>query len=228
MAKLSDLVLRSSEITGVPLPTVREISRRLRENHLIQTGVGGRYGGADMTPEHAAGLLTALMIVRTSATSMRSVARLTRSHLEDLKSYSGRWSRILALPQLRGLKSAHTFGDAFTALLASIADGDLERAIKKWALDKPHGTGSFFELTVKIDSPNPFLQASIEFHTSAFDRLTMFYTRPRDKVTFEGLPRRWSDISEEPRYDLRVSATLQDPTLKSIGLLLRNSEVEYG
>jgi hypothetical protein len=45
MAKLSDLVLRSSEITGVPLPTVREISRRLRENHLIQTGVGGRYGG---------------------------------------------------------------------------------------------------------------------------------------------------------------------------------------
>jgi hypothetical protein len=226
MAKLSDLVLRSSEITGVPLPTVREISRRLRENHLIQTGVGGRYGGADMTPEHAAGLLTALMIVRTSATSMRSVARLTRSHLEDLKSYSGRWSRVLALPQLRGLKPAHTFGDAFTALLASIADGDLERAIKKWALDKPHGTGSFFELTVKIDSPKPFLQASIEFHTPS--RLTMFYARPRDKLTLEDWPRRWSDISEEPGYDLRVSATLQESTLKSIGLLLRNSEVEYG
>jgi hypothetical protein len=226
MAKLSDLVLRSSEITGVPLPTVREISRRLRENHLIQTGVGGRYGGADMTPEHAAGLLTALMIVRTSATSMRSVARLTRSYLEDLKSLSGRWSRVLALPQLRGLKPAHTFGDAFTALLASIADGDLERAIKKWALDKPHGTGSFFELTVKIDSPKPFLQASIEFHTP--DRLTMFYARPRDKLTLEDWPRRWSDISEEPGYDLRVSATLQESTLKSIGLLLRNSEVEYG
>jgi hypothetical protein len=226
MAKLSDLVLRSSEITGVPLPTVREISRRLRENHLIQTGVGGRYGGADMTPEHAAGLLTALMIVRTSATSMRSVARLTRSYLEDLKSLSGRWSRVLALPQLRGLKPAHTFGDAFTALLASIADGDLERAIKKWALDKPHGTGSFFELTVKIDSPKPFLQASIEFHTPS--RLTMFYARPRDKLTLEDWPRRWSDISEEPGYDLRVSATLQESTLKSIGLLLRNSEVEYG
>jgi hypothetical protein len=120
--------------------------RRTCANHLIQTGVGGRYGGADMTPEHAAGLLTALMIVRTPATSMRSVARLTRSYLKDLKSLSGRWSRVLALPQLRGLKPAHTFGDAFTALLASIADGDLERAIKKWALDKPHGTRSFFEL----------------------------------------------------------------------------------
>jgi hypothetical protein len=166
------------------------------------------------------------MIVRTSATSMRSVARLTRSYLEDLKSLSGRWSRVLALPQLRGLKPAHTFGDAFTALLASIADGDLERAIKKWALDKPHGTGSFFELTVKIDSPKPFLHASIEFHTP--DRLTMFYARPRDKITIEDSPRRWSDISEEPGYDLRVSASLQESTLKSIGLLLRNSEVEYG
>ena len=74
VAKLKDLVERCSEVTGVPLPTVREISRRLRENDLIQTGVGGRYGGADMKPEHAASRLTALMIVKTSATSMNSTA----------------------------------------------------------------------------------------------------------------------------------------------------------
>jgi hypothetical protein len=225
MAKLSDLVSRSAEVTGIPRPTVQEVSRRLREGKLIQTGTGGRYGGANMTSQDAARLLTALMIVRTSATSMRSVARLTESHLRDLKSHYGRWRRAVALPQLCRLKPSHTFGDAFSALLASIADGDFEAAIKKWALDRPPGTGSFFEITVKITSPSPFPEATIEFHTPAFDRLTMSYVRPQDRVTYENLPRRWSDVTYESGHDLRVSAILQDPTLKSIGLLLR-SETE--
>jgi hypothetical protein len=224
MAKLSDLILRSSEVTGVPLATVREVGRRLREDGLIQTGVGGRYGGAEMTAEHAAGLLTALMIVRAYSTSMRSVARLTRSHLKDLKSYYGRWNRVSALPQLCRLKPTHTFGDAFSSLLASVADGDLERATKKWTLYKTPVTGSSFELTVKIASPNPFPVAIIDFNTEAFGLLRMIYAPRRDKVTCEDWPRRWSEISDEPRNDLEVYATLCHPTLKAIGLLLRNSE----
>jgi hypothetical protein len=226
MAKLSDLVSRSAEVTGVSRPTVQEVSRRLREGKLIETGTGGRYGGVNMAPQDAARLLTALMIVKTSSTSMKSVARLTESHLRDLKSHYGHWPRAVALPQLSDLKPSHTFGDAFTALLASIADGDIEAAIKRWSLDRPPQTRSFFEITVKITSPSPFPEATIEFHTPAFDRLTMSYARPRDKVIYEQLPRRWSDVSDRSDHDLRVSATLQDPTLKSIGLLLR-SETEH-
>jgi DNA-binding IscR family transcriptional regulator len=226
MAKLSDLVSRSAEITGVPRPTVQEVSRRLREANLIQTGKGGRYGGAAMTPQDAASLLTALMIVRTSAPSMRTVAQLTRSHLRELKSYSGRWRRDVAPPQLYRLKPTHTFGDAFSALLASIAEGDLENTIKEWAQYGPFGTGFFFDLTVNIGSLLPFPEASIEFQTPAFDRWTMSYYRPRDKKNITPLPRRWSEGAVGWAYDLQVSATIREPTLKSIGLLLR-TETEH-
>ena len=225
MAKLSDLILRSSEVTGVPLATVREVSRRLREARLIRTGKGGRYGGADMTPDDATSLLTGLLIVRTSATTLRHIAPLTKSHLRDFKSL-GRWDRQLALPQLCCLKPRHTFGEALSALIASISNRDLEQSITKWALDRPRGVAPFFELTVKITSPI-LPEARIEFRSPAFDRLEMIYIRPRDKLSMVPLPRKWSDILEDDSQDLRVSATLQEATLKAIGLLLRNSETKH-
>jgi hypothetical protein len=224
MAKLSDLVSRSSEVTGVPIATVREISRRLREGELIRTGKGGRYGGADMTPRDAASLLTALLIVRASAVSLSDIVPLTRSHLSGLKS-PGRWGRQLALPQLCRLKPRHTFGEAFSALIASISNRELESSITKWALDRPRGFAPFFELTVKIVSP--FSEARIEFRSPAFDVLDMVYLRPRDQAAFLPLPRKWSDVPEDEAFDLRVSATLQEPTLKSIGLLLKNSDAKH-
>jgi hypothetical protein len=59
------------------LPTVREISRRLREARLIRQGKGGRYGAVQiMTPDDAASLLTALMLVKASAASFSAVARV--------------------------------------------------------------------------------------------------------------------------------------------------------
>jgi hypothetical protein len=227
MSKLSDLVSRSSEVTGVPVATVREISRRLREAGLIRTGTGGRYGGADMTPGDASSLLTALMLVSTSAGSLSDIALLTKSHLRDLISYGpGRWGRQLGLPQLCRLNRSHTFGDAFSALLASISSGDLERSIKKLAMDRPRGIAPNFELTVKINNPRPHREAFINFDIPSCPQW-MIYLRPRDKMIVSA-PRKWSEISDDPGGDLRVSATIQEPTLKAIGLLLRNSETEHG
>ena len=111
-----------------------------------------------MTPQDAASLLTALMIMKTSAPPMSTLARLTRSHLRELLSYNGRWKNddVAPPPQLYRLKPNHTFGDAFSALLASIAEGDLENSIKEWSHYRPFGIGFFFELTVKIGSLLPF------------------------------------------------------------------------
>jgi hypothetical protein len=226
MAKLSDLVLRASEITGVPVAKVREISRRLREAGLISTGHHGRYGGADMTARDAASLLTALLIVATSgasAASLNDIALLTKSHLQNLVARGDddrrSWSSKLALPQLSNLKFSHTFGDAFSALIASISNGELEQSIKKWNTRRPRGTTSRFEIRVQINKPAPHQEAGIGFRTATFDQ-SILYLRRGDIVLYP--PRNWSDIGDLG-YDLRVSGTLYEPTLKAIGVLLRGS-----
>jgi len=221
MAKLSDLVLRSSEVTGAPVPTVREISRRLREARLISTGKRGRYGGTDMAPEDAASLLTALLIVRASAASINNIALVTKSHLQDLicRGDDARrsWDRQLAPPQLSRLKLGHTFGEAFSALIASISNGDLERSIKKWNTGK-----GGFEIKVRIDKPTPHYGAYIEFRTDAFLQSEL-YLRRKDKTIVSYPPRNWSAIRDF-NNDLRVSATICEPTLKAVGVLLRSSD----
>jgi hypothetical protein len=237
MAKLTDLVLRSSEVTGIPAATVREIARRLREDGLIRTGKGGRYGGAEMAPSDAASLLTALLIVRASSISFNQIVRLTQSHLTDFRSYSsrngallfGRWHRRLRLPQLYRLGKGHTFGDAFSALIASIADGDLERATTEWAADRPKGASPYFAVSVDIYSPRPHREARIRFESPAFDVFELHYVRPPEAngLIFKAAPRRWSDLNDG-RFDLTVTASIRQETLKSIGVLLRNVEVYDG
>jgi hypothetical protein len=228
MAKLSDLVLGCSEVTGAPVPTVREISRRLREGGLISTGKRGRYGGTDMAPGDAASLLTALLIVRASAVSLNDIARLTKSHLQDLicrgDDAHRSWDSQLALPQLSRLKLGHTFGEAFSALIASISNGDLERSIKKWRSIRKWNTGGWrgFEIKVQINKPAPFYEAYIEFRIAAFTQ-SEIYLRPKDKSIVAYPPRNWSDIDDRAD-DLRVSATISEPTLKAVGVLLRSPD----
>jgi len=233
MAKLSDLISCTSEVTGVPFATVQEVGRRLREGRLIQTGKGGRYGGADMTPEDAASLLTALLIVRASSVSLNQIVRLTRSHLRDCRSYSPSqgdrlsfdgWSQKLALPQLCRLRKGHTFGDSLAALLRSIAEGDLERAIAHWASARAHGTPHYFQLAVKIIGPRPYSEARIEFDAAALKE-TLLYLKPSDVKRF-GIfqpkpPRKLRDLPDEPPgVDLMVSASVQEDTLTAIGRVL--------
>jgi hypothetical protein len=233
MAKLSDLVLRTSRVTGIPTPTVREVARRLREAGFISTGKGGRYGGAHMTPRDAAGLLTALLIVRATAISMAEIAPITKAYLRGLTSHSprghrmvlDRWDRRLRLPELCRLNSFHTFEDAFTALIASFVNRDFERGMAKW---------NCVSLFVKIGRPRPVgsrvpqPEAKIEFETGAFDRLDLFYISRRTAKRIEAISaRKWSDIPEDVEFDMYVGAEISERTLKSIGLLLRDSETKH-
>jgi hypothetical protein len=238
MAKLSDLISCSSKVTGVPEPTVREISRRLREAHLIRTGFGGRYGGADMTPEDAATLLTGILIVRASAVSLSKIVLATKSYLRKFRAYStsterlplGRWDRKLQLPQLYRLKTGHRFGEAFTALIASIMDGDFERALARWGSSSRTGGSRFFAIEVRIDSLRPHPEAWIQFDSSAFRELKLVYLNPRDAKNLiePQKPRNLSDLSYDTGFDLTVKATLGEQTLTSVARLLSNSEMKDG
>jgi DNA-binding transcriptional ArsR family regulator len=234
MAKLSELVSRSSEATGVAIATVREVSRRLREAGLIHTGKGGRYGGADMMPQDVAALLTGLMVARVAA-SLNDVAKHTTVHLQDLRAYHGnerlhlaRWDRRLALPQLCNLRAGHSFGEAFTALVASISNGELEDRVAKWSSARLPGSKAHFGLSVELLSPPPIRDARIIFQSSAFST-RMVYLLPRDakNTIIPSVPRGWSDIADGPP-DLFVTVSLQETALKAASLVLRESETRHG
>src|SRR5690242_721425 len=117
MAKLSDLVVQTSQVTGIGEATVRELARRLREAELIGTGKGGRYGGADMSSRDAARLLTGLLIVRATSLPLNEIAALTSIYLKGIKAHTGRgkqmvlarWDRNLGLHALCELDRGHTF-----------------------------------------------------------------------------------------------------------------------
>jgi hypothetical protein len=80
-----------------------------------------------------------------------------------------------------------------------------------------------------VDRSRPDYSARIEFDTSAFGPLRLYYIRARDarNTYVENKPRRWSDVPEDTASDLNVSAAIGDPTLKSIGVLLKNSEAKH-
>jgi hypothetical protein len=230
MAKLSDLVLLTSQITGLPEATVREVSRRLREAGLIQTGKGGRYGGADMMPKDAVSLLTGLSIVRAFSVPITEIAPITRAYLRRLTSHrphrdcmvSARWDTRLALTQLRRLKSGHTFEDAFTALIASFSNGEFEREMVKW-----NGVNLIIELYGALpgDVPDTDPGAIIYLNTGTFGEHNLAYIRHGSAgASYKVLPKNWSEIpGPSVFFDLTVSASYRLPTLKSIGLLLKNS-----
>jgi hypothetical protein len=232
MAKLSDLVRCTSDVTGTAEPTVREISRRLREGGLIHTGRGGRYGGAHMTRRDAASLLTGLLIAKSSPIAFADLASVSKQHL-NLTAHDAhgkqmilaRWSREAKLPGLCKLEVGHTFGDAFEALLGSFASGEFERTMPEWGA---------VNLDVAIHSPRPFRtrpdqEAIIELDSDAHGDVRMFYLRHRHgDLGDAAAPRKWRDISTEPQSDLLVAASISLPTLKSIGLLLKDPGGHYG
>lgn len=226
MAKLSDLILRTAETTGIPEPTVREIGRRLREAGLIQTGKGGRYGGAEMTPNDAACLLTGLLIAKASSPSFADIAVLTKSHLKDLTSHNtgrghriihARWDSRLGLSELRKLKRGHAFGEAFAALIASFVNGEFKQRMTKWG---------WVSVEVKIYSPRPLAfraaepEAEIAFETEAFGDVGLHFIRHRSAERVEDITSSsWSQINEGSDCDLIVGAEITQITLKSMGFV---------
>jgi hypothetical protein len=224
MAKLSDLVRGTSEITGVPVATVREVSRRLREGGLIRTGKAGRYGGAEMTRADAARLLTALMIAKASRISLNEIVSLTNTYLRGLTSHSprghhfvlDRWNQQLGLVELCRLKVGHTFEDAIVGLVSSMSSSNFKLKMPKW--------GSV-DVVVEVCEPTPQPEAKVIFHTTNFGTLDLSYIPCRQAKSLEAVQyKKWSDIPVHIQCDMRGRATITESTLKYITLMLGNYE----
>jgi DNA-binding transcriptional ArsR family regulator len=208
MAKLSELVSETSEITGVPIATVREIGRRLREAGLIRTGKGGRYGGADMTSSDAASLLTALLLSRASFLFHSDIVAQTRLYLNDFKAYHvkrdfmGRWDHRISLPKLCELDRGHTFGDALIALI------DFRNFLRD------------FRVEVGVVSPRPFPRAYIQFYTPRFGTIALDYLLPRDAQKQFSVDS--PDLYPQVPFDLLVTSIISHDSLIALA-----SRVDY-
>ncbi len=220
MARLSDLVLRTSEVTGVPEPAVREMGRRLREAGLISTGKGGRYGGAEMTSVDAARLVTSLMIAKASTFSHTKVVPLAKAYLTGLISHSGRrghlvvdrWNAKLGLFELCELKIGHTFEDAVAALFSSMATSSFKSAMQKW------GT---VRIRIELSDPKPDYRALVTISTGKIGNFGLFYFPRQFAQTLQPANiKNWSDIRTDYRFDLRARTSISESTLKHIGALL--------
>jgi hypothetical protein len=138
------------------------------------------------------------------------------------------WARSdkrLELSELCKLKSGHGFGEAFAALIASFVNGEFEQRMTKWR---------WVSVGVKIFNPRPTRvggpevpDAQISIETEAFGDSSLYFIPHRAAEGIEALaPSKWSEITET-HFDLRVGAEITEDTLKSIGLLLRNSEPSH-
>jgi hypothetical protein len=224
MARLSDLVQRTSEVTGTPVPAVRELGRRLREGGLIRTGKGGRYGGSDMTQRDAARLLTALLITKAEGTSLTNIVSQTKTCLA-LKAHGARgrglviapWNRRLGIPELCELKPGHSLEDAFTALIAVFSSQHFEGWMRK------QGAGEVL-LTLNNSQLEELMpEHAARIFIAGFKKAWMMtYMKASVAVLVDPtIPKAWSDFSARAGSDLFVESMITGRTFKAIGDLLQ-------
>ena len=130
-AKLTHLITALTGIFGETESAVREYARRLREAGLIATGQSGRYGGAPMTPQDAAILLTALMASNHAAHAPEAAKHYIRTRPMELAGKSQDYSGVL-LRGLASLPAEHNFLDALAAIIGASADGSMKEAYGKY------------------------------------------------------------------------------------------------
>jgi hypothetical protein len=115
MASPAQLVETISRVTGVPLPTVVDIDRKLVVGQL-RTEAGRGLHAARMTPLDAARLLTALMASPQANASVEAVERYTQTQVEVARSSE----KLFAAAKLRDLSSltaGHSFVEALHIMM---------------------------------------------------------------------------------------------------------------
>src|ERR1700693_2808724 len=85
MASPAQLVHAASDATGVPLPTVVDIDRKLVKGELRTKG-GRGFNAAQMTPLDAARLLTAVLASPQANASVDAVERYSHTRVDGKRS----------------------------------------------------------------------------------------------------------------------------------------------
>jgi hypothetical protein len=129
MASPAQLVETLSLVTGVPLPTIVDIDRKLVKANLRTKGGRGLHA-AQMTPLDAARLLTAVLASPQANASGEAVARYERTQVDKTRS-SDKLYGGAKLDDFSVLPPGHSYVDALASLIASVSGGALARLIAK-------------------------------------------------------------------------------------------------
>lgn len=129
MASPAQLVQVVSGTTGVPLPTVVDIDRKLVIGKLRTKG-GRGFSVAQMTPLDAARLLTAVLTCPQANAAADAVGRYAETRVDKMRS-SEKLFGAAGLDDLAGLPARHGFIDALAALIESASTGSLAELIAK-------------------------------------------------------------------------------------------------
>jgi hypothetical protein len=123
MATPAQLVRVVSSATGVPLPTIVDIDRKLVKGKLRTKG-GRGFNAARMTPLDAARLLAAVLGAPQANAAVDAVERYALTSPDKAHS-SDKLFATAKLNDLAALPARHSFVDALAALIASAATGYL-------------------------------------------------------------------------------------------------------
>ena len=119
----AELVEGLSKVTGLPLPTVVDIDRRLVKAGLRTKG-GRGLSAARMTALDAARLLTAIIGCPQANASAEAVHRYAETHVDRRRSSEELFGGI-EVDDLASLPARHSFVDGLSALIASTSNGAL-------------------------------------------------------------------------------------------------------
>jgi hypothetical protein len=129
MTSPSQLVRTLSETTGVSLPTVIDIDRRLLKAGLRTKGGRGLYA-ARVTALDVARLLTVVLASAQANLAAGAVDRYTQTQVDRARS-SEKLFAASGLADLAALPIRHSFIEGLANLISSTAHGALARIIKK-------------------------------------------------------------------------------------------------
>ena len=127
MTTPTELIKAVSEATGLSVPTVFDLDRRLVKGNLRP--VGGRgHNAARMGPLEVARLLTAVLASPQSNAAAEAVVRYEYTRPDKARSSDALY-RESGLDNLAALPARHGFVEALAALVASSATGSLQNLI---------------------------------------------------------------------------------------------------
>jgi hypothetical protein len=127
MATPAQLVNAVSKATGVPLPTIVDIDRKLVTANLRTKG-GRGLSVARMTPLDAARLLTAVLASPQANASAEAVERYAQTRVDRAQS-SDKLFGATKLADLAARPARDSFVDALAALIASASTGALAKLL---------------------------------------------------------------------------------------------------
>lgn len=217
MASPAQLMETVSSATGVPLPTIVDIDRRLVKARL-RAKAGRGFNAARMTPLDAARLLTAILASPQANASVDAVSRYAQTRVDQARSSDGLFSTS-TLTDLASLRASHSFVDGLEAVIRSASTGSLRER-----LSEPSEPGTptievyaFTRATygrIRISGLPNGHTANVEYLPIPLPR-----TRHRQKV-----PAKPSALSVGPEGDLEQSRRITERTILAIGALLREEK----